>query len=141
MRSKTFPKMTLVDAVTEFPNLKRTGAAILVALNDAKGRVILKQTLREAAEAVTGTRSSEMGLSSNIQRIRKAIKGAGRIESITGVGYKLIWDEPAPLPPSESLSAKKARLFGFLMKGAMGVYRFIWGDEDLHTNQQPKRKG
>jgi DNA-binding response OmpR family regulator len=96
MSGAAFRAMTLEDALSDFPDLQRTPAIIVVVLNAAGGRVVRKQALRDAVETEIGARTTEAAISTACKRARAVIKNYGRIEASYGIGYRLIWDRPLP---------------------------------------------
>lgn len=85
--------LTIIDAIMEYPQLTRVSAVIIVELTNAKGRIIGRQMLRDALEAVVGNRTTDDALTAACKHARRAIKGHGSIVSIYGVGYKIEWNE------------------------------------------------
>lgn len=84
--------LTIIDAITDCPQLTRVSAVIIVELTNAKGRIVGRQMLREALEAVIGNRTTDEGLTIACKHARRAIKGRGQVISIYGVGYRIQWD-------------------------------------------------
>ena len=46
--------LTVIDAITDCPQLTRVSAVIVVELTNAKGRIVGRQMLRDALEALIG---------------------------------------------------------------------------------------
>ena len=83
--------MTMEDAASDFPGIARAPAAVLVRLQEAKGRVVSFDDLAYAIENVTGNSWALNNVGSPVSRARRAIIGKGRIISASGIGYRVEW--------------------------------------------------
>lgn len=84
--------MTIPDACSDY-DVTRAQAAVLVCLSQAAGRVVGKQTLRDAIESVTGKRCSEMAMQTAMKHLRRKLReslGFEPFKTEYGIGYSMV---------------------------------------------------